>query len=90
MKICGSYHWMIQDVRMNKAYKQMLAKAKVASYEKSLVKAQRAWLAYRDAACAFEGEMGAGGGTAEGLYVLSCKEEVTKQQAERLEAAIRE
>ena len=33
---------------------------------------------------------GAGGGTAEGLYVLSCKEEVTKQQAERLEATLHE
>ena len=90
MKICASYNWMVQDVRMNKVYKQAIAKARVTGYEKSMVKAQRAWLAYRDATCALEGEMGAGGGTAEGLYVLSCKEEVTKQQAERLEATLHE
>ncbi len=88
MKICASYRWVKQDVRLNQIYKQSLDKARESGYEKSLVQAQRAWLAYRDAACAYEGEMGAGGGTAEGLYILSCKEDLTKERADRLEAAL--
>jgi uncharacterized protein YecT (DUF1311 family) len=90
MKICGSYRWMVEDARLNKAYKQALTKAREMGYESSLVRAQRAWLAYRDAACTYEGEMGAGGGTAEGLYVLGCKLDLTKQQADRLENSLRE
>jgi uncharacterized protein YecT (DUF1311 family) len=90
MKICASYRWVTQDVRLNHLYKQSLEKARELSYEKSLIRAQRAWLAYRDATCAYEGEMGAGGGTAEGLYVLSCKEDLTKERADRLEAALRQ
>lgn len=89
MKICGSYRWRVQDARLNAVYKRALGKARGVGYEASLVKAQRAWVAYRDAVCANEGEMGAGGGTAEGLYVLSCKESLTKDRTERIEAMIR-
>ncbi|WP_165973892.1 lysozyme inhibitor LprI family protein [Paucimonas lemoignei] len=84
MKICASYNWVKQDVNLNRIYKRALAKAKMMGYESSLVKAQQAWLEYRDAACAFEGEIESGGGTAEGLYVLSCKESLTKERADRL------
>jgi uncharacterized protein YecT (DUF1311 family) len=86
MEICGSYRWMVEDDRLNQVYKQVLAQAKISGYDKSLINAQRAWIAYRDAHCSFEGEMAAGGGTEEGIYVLSCKQELTKQQAERLKA----
>jgi uncharacterized protein YecT (DUF1311 family) len=89
MKICGSYRWMVQDTRLNRVYRDTRATARERGYEASLLKSQKAWLAYRDALCSFEGEMGAGGGSAEGLYVLSCKEELTKLQADRLESAIR-
>ena len=86
MKICGAYQWAVQDIRLNRAFLQARSAAKKSGYEQSLVRAQRAWIAYRDSQCAFEGISGAGGGTAEGLYVLSCKEELTKLQANRLEA----
>lgn len=84
MKICGAYRWVVEDVRLNKIYKEVRSKAKEAGYESSLIKSQRAWIAYRDLACAFEGEMQAGGGTAEGLYILSCKKHLTKQRADSL------
>jgi uncharacterized protein YecT (DUF1311 family) len=86
MKICGAYRWAVQDIRLNGAFLRARAMAKQAGYEQSLVKAQRAWLTYRDSQCDFEGVRGAGGGTEEGLYVLSCKEQLTKLQADRLEA----
>jgi len=90
MKICGAYRLTEQDLRLNRLYKQALTKAKEQGLEETLVKAQRAWLSYRDAQCPFEGRSNAEGGTAEGLYVLSCKLVLTKQQADRLEAIVRD
>lgn len=88
MKICANYRWTEQDIRLNRAY---VAAAGVAvQYETSLSEARKAWEAYRDAQCLLEGEIGAGGGTLEGLYVLECKMALTKQQADRLEQAMRE
>jgi uncharacterized protein YecT (DUF1311 family) len=82
MKICASYQWVAEDLRLNKIYKEIRAKAKLMGYEQSLLQSQRAWIAYRDSTCALEGQMGAGGGSAEGLYVLSCKERITKERAD--------
>jgi uncharacterized protein YecT (DUF1311 family) len=86
MKICGAYRWAVQDIRLNRAFSRARAIAKHAGYEQALVKAQRAWLTYRDSQCDFEGLSAAGGGTEEGLHVLSCKEELTRLRADRLEA----
>jgi len=85
MKLCAAYRWIEQDIRLNSAYKRLREQTDKGDAS-SLVNAERAWLAYRDAECAFEGKAGAGGGTAEGLYVLSCKEVLTRQQADRLAA----
>jgi uncharacterized protein YecT (DUF1311 family) len=87
MKICGAYRWAVQDLRLSRVYSRALEQSKGTDVEQSLRKAERAWLNYRDSQCAFEGAIGAGGGTAEGLYVLSCKEDLTKLQAGRLEEA---
>ena len=89
MKTCASYRWRVQDARLNAVYKRALAKAREMGYEASLVKAQRAWVAFRDAACANEGKMGAGGGTAQGLYELSCMEGLTKDRTDRIESMLR-
>jgi uncharacterized protein YecT (DUF1311 family) len=85
MKICAGYRWRLQDARLNAVYQKARDKARQMGYEASLVKAQRAWVAYRDAACANEGEMGAGGGSAQGLYELSCLEGLTKDRTQRIE-----
>jgi uncharacterized protein YecT (DUF1311 family) len=84
MKVCASYQWVAEDLRLNKIYKEIRAKAKLMGYEQSLLQSQRAWIAYRDSTCALEGEMGVGGGSAEGLYVLSCKERITEERADSL------
>lgn len=86
MKVCGAYRWAVQDIRLKRAYSRVLGQSKGTELEQSLRKAERAWSNYRDSQCAFEGANGAGGGTEEGLYVLSCKEDLTKLQADRLEA----
>ncbi|SFO90552.1 lysozyme inhibitor LprI family protein [Ralstonia sp. NFACC01] len=84
MKVCASYRWTREDIRLNTAYEQAIVKAKEEGFEASLIRAQHAWQAYRDAACTYEGQMGAGGGAYEGLYILSCKEQLTKERADRL------
>jgi uncharacterized protein YecT (DUF1311 family) len=89
MKICGSYHYFVEDVRLNRLYKQALASARKAGSDASLIKSQRAWLAYRDTTCSYEGQINAGGGTAEGLYVLSCNEELTKARANWVEEQLK-
>jgi len=86
MRICGSYRLTQEDLRLNKAYEKASAKAKKAGQGAALLKAQRAWIAFRDAQCPVEGKLGAGGGTAESLFVLSCTTDLTKQQADRLDA----
>lgn len=88
MKICSAYRWSIQDLRLNRAFSLARAVSKDPDYRESLLRAQRSWLTYRDNQCDFEGIRGAPGGTAEGLYVLSCKEKLTKLQADMLEAGM--
>ena len=89
MRLCASYRWTEQDVRLDAVYRRLRAQVGKDDLP-ALVHAQRAWLAYRDAQCAIEGKAGAGGGSAEGLYVLSCKEDLTRQQADRLSAMAHE
>lgn len=88
MRVCGSYRLSREDLRLNAAYAQVSAQAKKGGNAAALQKAQRAWIAFRDAQCPLEGTLGAGGGTAESLFVLACMTELTKQQADRLEAAV--
>lgn len=89
MSICYSYRLGVEDAKLNKSYQKLMNSARESKNDASLVRAQRAWLAYRDSACSFEGEYGAGGGTAEGIYVLTCKIDLTKERTQRLDAAMR-
>lgn len=84
MSICSSYLWTQEDLRLEQVFERSLAEAKEMNLEASLTSAQQAWIAYRDAACGYEAEIGAGGGTLEGLLVLSCKRDLTKERADRL------
>jgi uncharacterized protein YecT (DUF1311 family) len=86
MKICAAYLLTVQDLRLNRVYAQARKSNDDARRAALLVKAQRAWVAWRDAQCEFEAYDDAGGGTMEGLDVLTCKEDLTRQQADRLDA----
>ena len=72
MFICGFYGFTIQDIKLNKDYQE-------------LIKSQRLWIQYRDKTCLFDGLLGAGGGRDEGLYTISCKEDLTKERTTRIE-----
>ena len=53
------------------------------SAAQSLLDAQRAWIAYRDAACETEGFLFRGG-SMEPLIVLTCKTDLTRKRSEAL------
>lgn len=88
MMICLRYNWIAEDIELNRIYKLARAGAKEIGYEASLVKAQRAWVVFRDALCKFEGELRAGGGREEGIHMLICMAEETSQRAGYLKARL--
>jgi uncharacterized protein YecT (DUF1311 family) len=92
MNACAEQDWMDADADLNAAYRAAMAVMK--GYDADLAKsergaeanlrnAQRAWITYRDAACAAEG-YAMHGGSAEPLLIYGCRARLTEQRAEDL------
>lgn len=71
-----------QDVRLNKAYKALMAEL-TASRKAQLQDAQRAWIKYRDANCAFYDDPD--GGTLARVNANGCMMNATAERARELE-----
>ncbi|MBB5572685.1 MULTISPECIES: lysozyme inhibitor LprI family protein [Rhizobium] len=92
MNICAQRDYDKADKALNEQYKKTRA-AMVATdadleddqkgAEKALVKAQRAWVDYRDGQCEAEG-FEARGGTMEPMLVTGCKATLTEQRTKEL------
>jgi len=99
MKMCAQQDFERADVELNQVYAGALAAARQqnqilrdgAGYENApdsevlLRKAQRAWLAFRDANCAYEYQLYYGGSHASLAYSL-CKVAMTKARVAALKA----
>ncbi len=92
MTFCAQQLWKASDADLNDAYKaaQVAMKeidADLPDAEKgaatSLRDGQRAWIAYRDAACAAEGYL-SHGGSIEPMVVAYCLARVTKTRAQEI------
>jgi uncharacterized protein YecT (DUF1311 family) len=92
LNYCAEKDFDAADAALNTQWKQ--TRKVVADYdkqleanqrgaEKALLKAQRAWIDYRDGQCEAEG-FAARGGTMEPMLVMSCKAEVSKVRADEL------
>lgn len=92
MNLCAEQDWMEADADLNATYKEAMAVMK--GYDANLPKtergaelnlraAQRAWVSFRDAACAAEG-FAMHGGSAEPLLIYGCRARLTRQRAEDL------
>lgn len=92
MQICADADFAKADKQLNIDYKA--ARTYMESLDKdlspdlkgaaeALLKAQRAWIAFRDAACFADGFV-ARGGTEEPLLVASCKTSLTQQRSKQL------
>jgi len=81
---CGAAEMAFQDARLNKAYKADMADLAEGPVAKAaLLKAQRAWIAFRDADCATVRALS--GGTIAPIYVQNCYLEHTARRAQALE-----
>lgn len=93
MNLCAEQDWMDADADLNDAYKGAMAVMK--GYDADLPKAergaeanlraaQRAWVTFRDAACAAEG-YAMHGGSAAPLLIYGCLARLTRQRTEDLQ-----
>lgn len=78
MNVCAAQESRRADAQLNAVY-QKLMKTLDANRRTKLRAAQRAWLAYRDAQCAFEASASEGG-SMQPLELASCKSDVTKER----------
>ncbi|WP_206614734.1 lysozyme inhibitor LprI family protein [Paenirhodobacter populi] len=88
MNACAAAAYTQADEALNAIYKQAVAAAKGQGDDgpKLLLAAQRAWIAYRDAACAAEVAPYAGG-SIQPLVQAQCLERLTRARSEDLRAA---
>lgn len=85
---CAGDAYKKADAALNATYKQVMARLKDSeAAAKSLVAAQRAWIAYRDAECDFMSS-GVEGGSARPMIVAQCLEQLTTQRADDLKALL--
>jgi uncharacterized protein YecT (DUF1311 family) len=93
MTQCEVRRFEAADRQMNEQWKATLASMRNADrspdndgrpgYADQLLKAQRAWLAYRDAHCASDGYR-MRGGSAEPMLVAGCRAELTQMRTKQL------
>ena len=84
MTICAAYKNRAEDLRLNEIYREVLKNVKGTTAEQKLIKAQRAWLAFRAATCDYE-SVGWTGGSGHGMIELSCLATITRDRVKQLE-----
>ena len=88
MQACAGAAHKRADAELNRTYQELLGKQ--AGRGKTLLKkAERAWIAFRDAHCAFA-TAGSTGGSIHAQSVAHCKTELTLERTAELRAAIDE
>jgi uncharacterized protein YecT (DUF1311 family) len=76
-----------KDAELNKVYKRLAAMITMPKEKDMLLKAQRAWISYRDSHCALT-ESAYDGGSVQPLVYFACMREVTEQRIKELKALI--
>jgi uncharacterized protein YecT (DUF1311 family) len=84
MNDCSRRQLTKSDTELNQEYKQIINCMKPSSKDaKPLIEAQRAWLKYRDAECAFQGSASKGG-SIQPMIITGCLKNITDQRAKDL------
>ncbi|PZQ96860.1 MAG: hypothetical protein DI533_14940 [Cereibacter sphaeroides] len=86
MNICAGQSYKAADAELNATYKTLMVSVSPDG-GKRLKAAQRAWIAYRDAECAFE-TLGTADGSIHSMIVSGCLEDLTRAQTARLNAQL--
>jgi len=91
LNACAARDYAASDVLLNQTYRKMTTRLRQHSQSKrdaELLKiAQRAWLTFRDAQCAFVGDEYEGG-SAKSMIVNTCLRQITLQRVKELEASL--
>ncbi|OBX20889.1 hypothetical protein A9995_02855 [Erythrobacter sp. QSSC1-22B] len=97
MNICAGQAFARADAELNEVWRELRGVAKAADdyphddnqpgHWASLLEAQRAWLAYRDAHCRLVG-YDARGGSLEPMLVSACKAELTRERTRSMRALL--
>jgi len=82
MNICAGEDYQAADAKLNQAYKDLVGRNDDNS-RKLLQVAQRAWIAFRDAECAYT-TAGSEGGSIHPMEVSQCLTELTEQRTKQL------
>lgn len=85
MGACIQAETKLQDERLNRVYKQLMAKLE-GQQQKDLREVQRSWIKYRDGNCAFHGTLSSGS-----LYRIEgamCLMDMSKDRAAELERVL--
>jgi uncharacterized protein YecT (DUF1311 family) len=86
MNECAGKAFDAADAKLNDAYKQIEGRLKDdAASKKLLVDAQRAWVAFRDAECNFQGGPRAEAGSMYPMVVASCQAALTNGRLKDLQ-----
>lgn len=84
MNICANAEYQSADAKLNKAYGEIVRRlAEDAGAKKLLQKAQRDWIAFRDAECAFSTD-GSKDGSIYAMLKSQCLAGLTAARAEQL------
>ncbi|SAI58859.1 Uncharacterized protein conserved in bacteria [Bordetella ansorpii] len=86
MNQCSQEAYKATDAELNTAYDKLMGRLKKdPARAENLRRAQRAWIGFRDAECAFV-SAGTTGGTAQPLVTAQCLEQQTRRRVETLES----
>lgn len=86
MNLCASAQYEVEDAKLNKAYHEVMKRLDAGSQDrKKLQMAQRAWIAFRDAECAFSAS-DSEGGSIYPMLVSLCLAELTTARTAQLNA----
>lgn len=85
MDECAAASLRKADAALNDVYRQIMSRLRNdEDAKRRITAAQRAWIGFRDAECTFAASKGAGG-SAYGMVVASCKDELTAARVKRLQ-----
>lgn len=89
MNVCAGESAKKADAALNATYAQIKTRLEAdASKVQQLTKAQRAWIAFRDAECDFAGSA-AEGGSMQPMIVSACRERMTANRTRDLSAYLK-
>ena len=87
MDECAGKDFEAADKKLNDAYRQIMDRLKGdAASKKLLVDAQRDWIAFRDAECAFQGGPPETAGSVRPMVVANCRAGLTNLRLKDLQA----